>query len=95
MPSVANLMKGHFFLAPEAADTYWPAPNARLVVQRFRDQEKRVRNHTSSTVLAASIVLLVELVCMFRMRLWWFSVTQPYLQSDTELGRYVYIDPSK
>lgn len=86
-------MKGRFVPALQAADSDLPTPNARFLVQGFRDREKCVLTHTSYTVRAASIRLLVALAFMFRMRLWGFHVTQVYLQSDTELVRDFYIEP--
>lgn len=95
VPSGADVMKGCFVLGLNAADTDRPAPNYRLVVHFFSDQEKGVLIDASSTVRAASIRLLVVLASTLRMRLLEFDVTESYLQNDTEMGREVYLEASK
>lgn len=82
-------------LAMKGTETKQTNSEARFVVQALRDSDKGVLIHTSSTVRASSIRLLVTVTWARRMQLWAFDVTQTCLQSDKECAREEYIEPPR
>lgn len=70
LPGDANILGGHFLLAKKYVGTANELYKARFVVQGHTDRDKNLIVYTSSTVLQASVRLLVALTAVLGFHLW-------------------------